>query len=219
MTTIIGIQGDDFAVICVDSRISSIDDTSSQISTLKEGSSKVALNGKYLLGAAGDVRAINILHHVFQPPQPTKNLRGKQLDHFFTVSFIPALRECFESQGYAIPERDNKDHIAEQGSTILVVINGTIYIVDGDYSWSSELSGIYAIGSGSAYALGALTVLTNKVKLSPQQAKANALKAISVAARFDPYTGHPYHTYIQIVPTVGNQTKVAKTSNKPRKKV
>ena len=74
MTTIIAIQGDGFSAVCVDSRISDIDNSGyiSQIFTLKEGNCKVAINGKYLLGAAGDMRAINILHHVFQPPTPPK---------------------------------------------------------------------------------------------------------------------------------------------------
>ena len=49
MTTIVGIQGDGFSVVCVDSRISSMYDGGlSQIGTLREGSSKVAVNGKYL---------------------------------------------------------------------------------------------------------------------------------------------------------------------------
>ena len=49
MTTIVGVQGDGFAVICVDSRISAMDITgfATQIGTLKEGSSKVAINEKF----------------------------------------------------------------------------------------------------------------------------------------------------------------------------
>ena len=93
MTTIIGVQGDGFAVICSDSRVSTFGDNFSQIGTLREGSSKVSQNGKYLIGAAGDVRAINILQHVFQPPAPPINANKKTLDQFFTAKFIPALRE------------------------------------------------------------------------------------------------------------------------------
>lgn len=199
MTTIVAVQGDGFAVVCVDSRISSIDGgLCTQIGTLREGSSKVSTNGKYLLGAAGDVRAINILHHVFQPPTPPPNLKGKKLDQFFTAKFIPALRECFDAQGYSIPDlNENKQHIAEQGSLILVSVNGTIYIVDGDYAWASEASGLYVIGSGGEYALGAMHVLSHNKKLTVQQAKNHALKALAVSAKFDPHTGPPYHTYIQ----------------------
>jgi ATP-dependent protease HslVU (ClpYQ) peptidase subunit len=200
MTTIVGLQGDNFAVVYVDSRISSSDSGGyiSQISTLKEGCGKVAVNGKYLLGAAGDVRAINILHHVFQPPTPPINMRGKKLDQFFTAKFIPALRECFEQQGYAIPDiKEDKEHMAEQASTILVVIHGIIYVVDGDYSWTSDSSGMYALGSGSSYALGALQALVTNRKLTIPQAKKLALKALSTAAKFDPYTGSPFHCHIQ----------------------
>jgi len=200
MTTIVGLQGDNFAVVYVDSRISSSDSGGyiSQISTLKEGCGKVAVNGKYLLGAAGDVRAINILHHVFQPPTPPPNMRGKRLDQFFTAKFIPALRECFEQQGYAIPDiKEDKEHMAEQASTILVVIHGIIYVVDGDYSWTSDSSGMYALGSGSSYALGALQALATNRKLTIPQAKKLALKALTTAAKFDPYTGPPFHCHIQ----------------------
>jgi len=203
MTTIVALQGDNFALLCVDSRISTSDDKGnvSQISTLKEGFGKVASNGKYLLGAAGDIRAINILHHVFQPPQPTKNLKGKQLDQFFTVNFIPALRECFEQQGYATPDsREDKEHMAEQASTIIVAIHGIIYVVDCDYSWTSEFSGLYALGSGSSYALGALQSLSTNRKLTVPQAKKTALKALHVTTKFDPYTGAPFHTYVQEQP-------------------
>lgn len=200
MTTIVGLQGDNFAVVYVDSRISTTDSSGfvTQVTTLKEGSGKVAINGKYLLGAAGDVRAINILHHVFQPPTPPPNMRGKRLDQFFTAKFIPALRECFEQQGYAMPDiKEDKEHIAEQASTILVVIHGTIYVVDGDYSWVSDSSGMYALGTGASYALGAMQVLNTNKKLTIPQAKKIALRAMSTAAKFDPHTGSPFHYHLQ----------------------
>jgi 20S proteasome alpha/beta subunit len=52
MTTIVGIQGDNFALVCSDSRISDVDDSGhvSQVMTLREGNSKIAVNGKYLFG-------------------------------------------------------------------------------------------------------------------------------------------------------------------------
>lgn len=197
MTTIIGVQGDGFAVVCADSRISDMELGGTHVTTLREGSSKVATNGKYILGAAGDVRAINLLHHVFQPPTPPPNLKGKKLDQFITAKFIPALRECFDQHGYSTPDKEEKEHVAEQASTILVVIHGTIYVVDGDYSWASDAYGIYALGSGAPYALGAMQILTKNRKPTVQQAKAHALKALSVAAKYDPHTGAPYHTHIQ----------------------
>lgn len=196
MTTIVGIQGDGFAVVGTDSRISSLgsDGNAYQVSTLGTGSSKIAQNGKYLLGAAGDVRALNILHHAFVPPAPLPNITGKKLDQFITMRFVPALRDTFEDAGYA---PSTKDEQAEQGSTILVVINSVIYIIESDYSWTSESNGIYAIGSGAPYALGAIQALMPKTPPTPQQSKNIAIKALNITAKFDPYTGPPVQTYLQ----------------------
>lgn len=199
MTTVVGIQGDGFAVVCADSRIVNVseDGHTSAITHLGNNTSKVAQNGPYLLGAAGDVRALNILHHAFQPPTPPNNLKGKKLDAFITVKFVPALRECFEKQGYATPEREGA-HIAEHESIVLASIHGVIYVLDGDYSWCSDANSYYAIGSGADYALGALHVLMNRKKgLTIQLAKTIATKALASAAKYDVHTGAPYHTYVQ----------------------
>ena len=87
--------------------------------------------------------------------------------------------------------------IAEQGSTILVSVNGVIYVIDGDYSWASDTNRLYALGTGAQYALGALQILAGNKKLQPLQAKSITLKAINVASKFDPHTGSPFHTFIQ----------------------
>lgn len=200
MTTIIGIQGPEYALICSDSRISTIDEGgfASQITTLGSNTTKVAENGKYLLGAAGDMRAINILHHAFLPPVVPPGTTGKKLDNFITTKYVPALRECFEKQGYASPDNDSATHIAQHSSTVLTVVSGAIYVIDGDYSWTSDINGFYALGTGSAYALGALQVLCSSKNMTIAQAKRNALKAIAVATKYDPYTGSPFHCYTQL---------------------
>lgn len=201
MTTIIGIQGDGFCIAAADSRISEVDGESnliSQIVALRDSNGKLGSNGKYILGAAGDLRAINILHHAFKPPEPAPNVKGRKLDHFITVKFIPALRECFEVNGYASPENEHKLHIAEHRSTVIAAIHGQIYIIDGDYSWLSDSNGLFAIGTGAQYALGVMyALLPGKGKLSIAQGRKMAMKALATAAKFDPYTGAPYQTFVQ----------------------
>lgn len=216
MTTILGLQGDGFAVIGVDSRVSDVPDDgiTTQIITLNESSSKIATNGRYLIGAAGDVRAINILHHAFRPPECPPNLRGKKLDHFFTVKFIPALMECFDHQKYSQPQNENSMHIAEQGSSIIVAINGVIYVVDGDYSWASDMSGIYAIGTGAQYALGAAYTLIGKTRPNIGAARKIIMKSLSAAGKFDPNTGAPFHIHVQDIEI----EKRAESNKRPAKK-
>jgi ATP-dependent protease HslVU (ClpYQ) peptidase subunit len=96
-----------------------------------------------------------------------------------------------------MPDNDEKTHIAEQSSTILVVINGVIYIIDGDYSWTSDRTGVYAIGTGSSYALGAIQAIAGGRQLAIPKAKAAINKALSITSKFDPYTGSPFQIYIQ----------------------
>jgi ATP-dependent protease HslVU (ClpYQ) peptidase subunit len=199
MTTIVAIQGDGYALLGTDSRISSFDSSGMayQITTLGAGSSKLGTNGKYVLGAAGDVRAINILHHAFTPPTPPATAKGKRLDAFITNKFVPALRECFETQGYAMPDNEEKEHLAQQNSTIVVAIHGIIYVIESDYGWTSDSNGIYAVGTGAPYALGALNALLGNRSVDIATGKRIVTKALSIAGKFDPYTGSPFTTVVQ----------------------
>jgi len=200
MTTIIGIQGDGYALLCADSRIvqSDGDGGNQMITTAAAGHSKICTKGKYLLGAAGDVRAINLIQHALTPPQPAASLRGKKLDEFVTVKFIPALKECFESNGFVATSSDGRPTPGESDAEVIIAVNGVIYAIGGNFSWFSDASGLYAIGTGSAYALAAMTAAAPKNPNS-KQARAIALKAMTIAAKFDPNTGNPYNTLVQEV--------------------
>ena len=203
MTTIIGIQGDSYAVICADSRVTEVDSdgTATQSMSLKEIGFKIAQNGRYLMGVAGDVRAINILTHSFNPPTPPTTLRGRKLDHFITTKFIPALRQCFDIEGYSTPITENSTHTSEHSSIVMTAVNGTIYVIDGDYAWLSDAFGVYAIGSGAQFALGSLaTAIPTGGKVGLRTAKQSALKAIAVAGRYDPATAAPYQVLVQDAP-------------------
>ncbi len=215
MTTIIGIQGDSYAVICADSRVTEVDSNgkATQSMSLKEVGFKIAQNGRWLMGVAGDVRAINILTHSFNPPVPPPSLKGRKLDHFITTKFIPAMRVCFDSEGYSSPVTDNSEHQSEHGSVVMTAINGTIYVIDGDYSWLSDSFGVYAIGSGAQFALGSLaTTIPTGGKIGRRTAKQSALKAMGVAGRYDPGTAAPYHVLVQEA-----EQRIVKKATKPKK--
>lgn len=219
MTTVVGISGDGYAVLCADSRISTIeaDGYTSSIQTLASSMPKIASVGSYHIGISGDVRAINIITYAFQPPNPPPALRGKKLDEFFTTKFIPSLRACYEANGYSYVSPDsNNSRSIEAGSCLLVAVNRTIYQVDNDYSWFSDSGGIYAIGTGSAYALGALGILCPKPP-TLQQAKKHAIKAIAIAAKNDPHSGFPYNVVFQdmSMATPSTRTKVNAKRTKP----
>ena len=197
MTTILAAQGDSWAVIGFDSLVS---DEGGRSMTLATGSAKVVKSGQYLIGAAGDVRAINILSHVFTPPK-VGDLVGVRLDKFVTSKFVPALRTCFEEQGYAPKEAKER---ATYGSVIIMVVNGTVYEIDEDYSWARTASSVYAAGTGSDYALGAVYALLKSDTpniLGIEKTKKIVRECVSIAAKLDGSSGPPVHVLHQTSPT------------------
>lgn len=216
MTTIIAVQGDGWCVVGSDSRISHTDEEGkSETHVLADSQRKVVQNGSWLLGVAGDLRAINVLGHNFVAPVPRPTLAGTALDKFVATDFVPALKECLEKTGYA-PIHKEYPGKAEFDSELIVCSNGKVYAIDGDYSWMEEASGIYAIGSGAPYAMGALTA--TGYGRSILAARNAVLKALSVASKFDPGTGAPFHVSVQQrAQRKKSSAKKRTTKKKPRR--
>ena len=186
MTTIASIQGTGWSVVGYDSRVSEDD---GRYYTLPKNSGKVVSNSGYLLGAAGDMRAVNILTNVFKPPHAT-DLAGVKLDRFMTSRFIPELKSCFEENNYG------KD--GEQESSILVSVNGVVYDIGSNYEWCHDKYGIYGLGSGGNYALGCLYSSLGTVNSRTiDEAKAQVRDALAIAARLDHRSGAPFNVLVQ----------------------
>ena len=183
MTTICAVQGNGWGLMGWDARIT--EDSSRVYAT---GSQKVIRTGAYLIGVAGDVRAINILSHAFRPPRP---IDGLHLDRFITRSFIPAVRQVFDSEGYMAGIRDKPE---EHGAEMIVIVHGVVYQIGGDWAWVRDEDGLYSIGSGGDYALGAMSLGDYS---TPAKARQSVLRALAVAGRYDWATGAPYRTRIQ----------------------
>ena len=186
MTTIAAVQGESWAVVGYDSRVT---EDNSKIYTLPKDNGKLFKNGNYLIGCAGDLRAINILAYVFKPPVCSPTAYGVRLDKFMTAVFIPELKKCFEEASYS------KD--GEHDSQLLVVINGTVYEIAEDYAWGRDESGVYTIGSGSSYAQGALLATLETRKRTLGTAKSLVRQAITIASRLDPSTSPPIYVSVQ----------------------
>jgi hypothetical protein len=130
-------------------------------------------NGSYLLGAAGDMRAVNLVGYVFKPPVINPTSYGVKLDKFITTHFIPELKKCFEENSYS------KD--GEHDSQLLVIVNGTIYEIGEDYSWAHDSFGVYAVGSGAHYALGAMHSSLDNRKRTLATAKSTIRQSLTIA--------------------------------------
>jgi len=186
MTTIAAIQGDDFAVIGFDSRLTRGE--GGRVYTMPRSNGKVVKNGNYLIGAAGDLRAINLVSDVLKLPDPDSFVQAK-LDKFFTTTIVPKIRSCFEDAGYG------KD--GSQESDLLVCVNGQIYELGTGYDWNRDSSGIYGIGSGGDYAVGALHSIVEK-GIGIEEAKECVKLALEIALKLDSASGPPVNLLVQV---------------------
>jgi ATP-dependent protease HslVU (ClpYQ) peptidase subunit len=157
MTTIIAVEEKTGVTVAADSRVSG--------GPLNDGwVQKIVKNGPFLFAAAGHLRAIQILEYAHLPYPPATN-KDNAIDRFVSLELVPAIIEAFTKVD---------DSESREGSTFLAVVRGRVYeISGGDGAWLRSDRGLYAIGSGSMYALGAL------------EAGASVEKAIRIASTYD----------------------------------
>jgi len=181
MTTIIGIQGKGWGLIAADSLIVGGDQK-----FIASGMEKVVEKGEYVFAFAGDAIAGDIALHSWNAP---KIPRGVNLDKFMMTDLLPSLKRAYVDYGYD-PSPRNADNDLKDGSGFdaLICLRGKIYQIDNDFSWVRDDRGIYGVGSGSSYALGALA----RASISPTNTRTaanEARKAIEISISFDINTG------------------------------
>ena len=125
-------------------------------------------------GVAGALRVLNIIEEL--DVKPPVDLEGKAVDAWVSRVLIPRMQNACRA---ADPEGQYYVH-----ANILAVVNGRVYSIGGDFSKTRNTSGIYAIGSGSVYAKGAL------------EAGASVTRSVEIAANNDVYTGHGIKTKV-----------------------
>ena len=167
MTTIIAVQKNDHCFIAADSRTTAdARPYSHPIIT------KITKRGQWLIAGAGDVQPCDIIQHVWRPPVAPV---GKNLYTWMITTVAPSLRECIKESGYQ-PDKDS----ADSGFQLIVAVHGTIYEIDDSYSIYLRDDGLYGVGSGSSYAVGALAQ------------GAGWKEALTIAAKNDVYTAPPF---------------------------
>lgn len=121
-----------------------------------------------IFGVAGRLLYLSELEHAQLPSVPKD---PSLTDKYVTAVLMPHLRRVLEN---AQPRRGGHDEFDMQ---LLAVVNNRVYEVGCDTAWMRRTDGLYAIGSGSPYARGALSH------------GATVEDALKIAAHSDPYTG------------------------------
>lgn len=178
MTTIIGIQYDDYCEISVDSRVT---DDNGLIYTHPD-MMKYAERGALIIAGSGEVTPCDIAQNIWVPPRLLAEDK-KNIYKFMIVKVMPSLRECLTKNGYNFNE--SKDNNSGERFHFLIACNGQVFDVDEELSVIRRENGIYAIGSGGQLALGALSM------------GATALEALEKVSQMSAYTAPPFYSIKQ----------------------
>jgi ATP-dependent protease HslVU (ClpYQ) peptidase subunit len=175
MTTVIAVQHDDNVEMIADSQINA-----NGKPYFHPDMVKIVERNKYLIGVAGRVIALQAIQNNWNPPTLPSTYKGT-LYNFVVTKIVPSLK-MFLDDSKLFTEKEKEDG---ELFSILIAIRGEVFEIDEDYSVSRREDGVYAIGSGADFALGAL------------MAGANSHDAIKIAALLDVNTHEPFVTLYQ----------------------
>lgn len=168
MTTIVGLVKGGNLTLGADTQVTDGDRKNNHLNM-----EKITKNNGYLIAGSGDSLPCDILQHLFIPPVPNVNEK-KDLYKFMITKFVPAMRETLDENGYKATPGD------DSGFSMLIAYDGEMFDIGDDFSVLLNSDGIYGVGNGSKFAIGAL------------YAGASVEKALEIAATNDIYTSGPF---------------------------
>lgn len=127
---------------------------------------KVWCTNGVIMGLAGTLRAMDVFRTLDVPEYD-----GSDAHSWIVVKLVPLLMAA--SEQFKLLDEDG----CCMEANVLVVVDGQAFTVGKSFSVYSSEEGLYTIGSGGDYAIGAL------------KAGADVLEALTIAASVDPGTG------------------------------
>ena len=140
---------------------------------------KISSRNGYLIGGSGDSSACDIIQHIWVPPVPNVAQR-KNLYHYMITDVTPSIRECLAENDYKSDSKDN-----ESGFNLLIAFNGEVFNIGDFFTVILNGDGIYGVGSGSQFGIGAL------------YSGKTVEEALVIAAQNDIYTSGPFQIITQ----------------------
>jgi ATP-dependent protease HslVU (ClpYQ) peptidase subunit len=128
---------------------------------------KIRAIGDFLVAAAGSGLACDIVNHMWFPPM-LESFHSSTYE-FMITDVVPALKRAFEANGFSTSE--------DETYALLIAFQGHLFEIASDGTVLSREDGIYGIGTGSSFAIGAL------------EAGATLEEAMRIASSNDIYTG------------------------------
>lgn len=161
MTTILGKQFENGFILAADSQVTS-GDTPYRHSVMQ----KISRVGDLWIAGAGDAAICDVIQHMWTPPKLPKDVGDAY--NLMVKEIVPSMRWAVEKSGVKLEKEDDFEFI--------VGFSNRLFVVSGWVTMASE-AGIYGIGTGAPYGIGALA------------AGAKIDKAIAIASKYDINTG------------------------------
>lgn len=137
---------------------------------------------KFIIGASGTLRLVNILKYNLDLPKHPKEMSTKE--YIYTI-FIDSIRKCFEQCGLKPGKEPDQDF----NGAFLVGYKGKLFEIGCDYAINESIYPFMTIGSGGFIAAGSLmTTLNDNISI---EEKIN--KALEVTGQLDCSVGPPYY--------------------------
>jgi ATP-dependent protease HslVU (ClpYQ) peptidase subunit len=178
MTTIVAVQYNDKCVIAADNQVTGDGGRRYNHPDMK----KISQRGAFLVAGSGEVQPCDVVQHFWVPPKLTIK-ESEDIYHFMITKAMPSLRKCLTDNGYDFNEGKGEGKAEENRFSFIMAVGGELFDIGDDLSVIRSGSGIYGVGSGADYAMGAL------------YAGATPEKAVEIAAKLDVNTSGP----IQVV--------------------
>ena len=170
MTCIVGIEQDGKVFIGGDSS------ASTQETMNLTSIEKVFRNGRFVIGFTSSFRMGQILRYGIDFPI------AEVYDEAYMVrQFVETVRVRFRELGFSKIESNE-----ETGGDFLVGVDGKIWHVSSDFQVNRYRDGLYAIGSGATYALGAMKAL------DAIETVERLTKALEISAYYSPWVKPPF---------------------------
>jgi ATP-dependent protease HslVU (ClpYQ) peptidase subunit len=181
MTTIVGVQYKDRCVLAADNQVTGDGGRRYNHPEMK----KISQRGAFLIAGSGEVMPCDVVQHMWVPPKLTAK-DGEDIYHFMITKAMPSLRKCLTDNGYDFNEGKGDGKAEENRFSFILAVGGELFDVADDLSVIRSGDGIYGVGSGSSYAVGAL------------HAGAKPSEAIEIASRLDVNTSGPIQVVEQL---------------------
>jgi hypothetical protein len=166
MTTIIGRQTITGATLMADYQVSSESEM-----FISRYARKISKNWRLAYGSAGSGRLCDFIQYCWEPVQldDHSEVNNEGAYYWLVSSLVPDLRKSMATEGFEL----GGDGVDLQ---MLIIVDGYLFQIESDGTVMHREAGLYGIGTGGSYALGAMA------------AGSSMDHAMYIAQDFDSYT-------------------------------